>query len=153
MPRERGSIDDSVAEAVERLLPVHGAAGVEAMLRQVVVHPVLTAHPTEARRRTLLVALRRIRRLLDALDDPLTTPDEDADLRRRLREEITILWHTGDLRTVTPAPLDEVRSALAIFDETLFTVVPRFHRAVDRALAAARSARSRMTARQPARDR
>ena len=131
-----GSIDDSVAEAVERLLPVHGAAGVEAMLRQVVVHPVLTAHPTEARRRTLLVALRRIRRLLDALDDPLTTPDEDADLRRRLREEITILWHTGDLRTVTPAPLDEVRSALAIFDETLFTVVPRFHRAVDRALAA-----------------
>ena len=110
------------------------------MLRQVVVHPVLTAHPTEARRRTLLVALRRIRRLLDALDDPLTTPDEDADLRRRLREEITILWHTGDLRTVTPAPLDEVRSALAIFDETLFTVVPRFHRAVDRALAAARQA-------------
>ncbi len=134
-----GSIDDSVAEAVERLLPVHGAAGVEVMLRQVVVHPVLTAHPTEARRRTLLVALRRIRWLLDALDDPLTTPDEDADLRRRLREEITILWHTGDLRTVMPAPLDEVRSALAIFDETLFTVVPRFHRAVDRALDAARS--------------
>ncbi len=135
-----GSIDDSVAEAVERLRPVHGAAGVEAMLRRVVVHPVLTAHPTEARRRTLLVALRRIRRLLDTLDDALTTPDEDADLRRRLREEITILWHTGDLRTVTPAPLDEVRSALAIFDETLFTVVPRFHRAVDRALDAARLA-------------
>ncbi len=134
-----GSIDDSIAEAVVRLLPAHGAAGVELMLRRVVVHPVLTAHPTEARRRTLLVALRRIRRLLDALDDPLTTPDEDADLRRRLREEITILWHTGDLRTVVPAPLDEVRSALAIFDETLFTVVPRFHRAVDRALDAARS--------------
>ena len=90
---------------------------------------MLTAHPTEARRRTLLVALRRIRRLLDALDDPLTTPDEDADLRRRLREEITLLWHTGDLRAVTPTPLDEVRSALAIFDETLFVVVPRFMRA------------------------
>ena len=98
------------------------------------VHPVLTAHPTEARRRTLLVALRRIRRLLDALDDPLTTPDEDADLRRRLREEITLLWHTGDLRAVTPTPLDEVRSALAIFDETLFVVVPRYMRAVDRAI-------------------
>ncbi len=136
-----GVIDDSIADAVERLLPIHGAAGVEAMLRGTVVHPVLTAHPTEARRRTLLVALRRIRRLLDALDDPLTTPDEDADLRRRLREEITILWHTGDLRTVVPAPLDEVRSALAIFDETLFTVVPGFHRAIDRALDAARADR------------
>ena len=114
---------------------------------------MLTAHPTEARRRTLLVALRRIRRLLDALDDPLTTPDEDADLRRRLREEITLLWHTGDLRAVLPTPLDEVRSALAIFDETLFTVVPRYVRALDRALDAAsarptpatRGARSRST--------
>ena len=95
---------------------------------------MLTAHPTEARRRTLLVALRRIRRLLDLLDDPLVTPDEDADLRRRLREEISLLWHTGDIRSVMPTPLDEVRSELAIFDETLFTVVPGFERAIDRAL-------------------
>ena len=109
-------------------------AGVEARLARLAVHPVLTAHPTEARRRTLLVALRRIRRLLDPLDDPLTTPDEDADLRRRLREEITLLWHTGDLRAVAPTPLDEVRSALAIFDETLFVVVPRSIAGVDRAL-------------------
>ena len=98
------------------------------------MHSVLTAHPTEARRRTLLVAQRRIRRLLDALDDPLITPDEDADVRRRLREEVTLLWHTADLRTVRPTPLDEVRSTLAIFDEVLFTIIPRFQRAVDRAL-------------------
>ncbi len=127
-------IDESLGEAVERLAAVTDRAGLEARLRTVEVHPVLTAHPTEARRRTLLVALRRIRRLLDALDDSLTTPDEDADLRRRLREEITLLWHTGDLRAVLPTPLDEVRSALAIFDETLFTVVPRYVRALDRAL-------------------
>ena len=105
-----------------------------ALLARMEVHPVLTAHPTEARRRTLLVAQRRIRRLLDAMDDPLTTPDEDADLRRRLREEITLLWHTGDLRAIAPTPLDEVRSALAIFDETLFVAIPRLGRAVDRAL-------------------
>jgi phosphoenolpyruvate carboxylase len=129
-----GPVHDSIADAVERLLPSHGREGVRGMVDGLLVHPVLTAHPTEARRRTLLVALRRIRRLLDALDDPLTTPDEDADLRRRLREEITLLWHTADLRAVVPSPLDEVRSALAIFDETLFTVVPRFERAIDRAL-------------------
>ena len=137
--RARGrAIDDSIADAVDQLLRLHDREEVEAMLGRVVVHPVLTAHPTEARRRTLLVALRRIRRLLDGLDDPLTTPDEDADLRRQLREEITILWHTGDLRAVVPAPLDEVRSALAIFDETLFTVVPGFQRALDRAADRAR---------------
>ncbi|OGO59230.1 MAG: hypothetical protein A2V85_02510, partial [Chloroflexi bacterium RBG_16_72_14] len=133
--RARGRpIDDSVGEATARLAADHGPGALEAMVRGLRVNPVLTAHPTEARRRTLLVALRRVRRLLDGLDDPLTTPDEDADLRRRLREEITILWHTGDLRAVTPTPLDEVRSALAIFDETLFTAVPGFQRALDRAL-------------------
>ena len=132
-----GAIDDSIGEAVNLLAATRDAAGVQAILERVIVHSVLTAHPTEARRRTLLVALRRIRRLLDSLDAPLTTPNEDADLRRLIREEISLLWHTGDLRTVAPTPLDEVRSALAIFDETLFTVVPRFQRAVDRALDAA----------------
>ena len=135
-----GPIGESLADAVDRLLPTHGRDGVQAMVDGLLVHPVLTAHPTEARRRTLLVALRRIRRLLDTLDDPLTTPDEDADLRRRLREEISLLWHTGDLRSVVPSPLDEVRSALAIFDETLFIVVPRFQRAIDRALDRGRDA-------------
>ena len=133
--RARGrAIDESIGEAVQRLAADHGPEGAEAMLARVEIHPVLTAHPTEARRRTLLVAQRRIRRLLDGLDDPLTTPDEDADLRRRIREEITLLWHTGDLRSIAPTPLDEVRSALAIFDETLFVAVPRFQRSVDRAL-------------------
>ena len=133
--RARGRpIDDSVGDAVERLLPAMGARRLEATIRGTVVHPVLTAHPTEARRRSLLFALRRIRRLLDELDDPLVTPDEDADVRRRLREEITILWHIGDVRSTAPTPLDEVRSALAIFDDTLFTVVPRFQRALDRAV-------------------
>jgi phosphoenolpyruvate carboxylase len=133
--RARGRpIDDSIGEAVARLGASLGRDEVVTLLARMEVHPVLTAHPTEARRRTLLVAQRRIRRLLDAMDDPLTTPDEDADLRRRLREEITLLWHTGDLRAIAPTPLDEVRSALAIFDETLFVAIPRLGRAVDRAL-------------------
>jgi phosphoenolpyruvate carboxylase len=133
--RARGRpIDESIGEAVARLGASLGREGVVALLARMEVHPVLTAHPTEARRRTLLVAQRRIRRLLDAMDDPLTTPDEDADLRRRLREEITLLWHTGDLRAIAPTPLDEVRSELAIFDETLFIAIPRFGRAIDRAL-------------------
>lgn len=129
-----GAIDDSISEAVDRLAAGHGREGVLELLRGLHVHPVLTAHPTEARRRTLLVALRRIRRLLDHMDDPLVTPDEDAELRRHLREEITLLWHTGDLRAIAPTPLDEVRSALAIFDETLFIAIPHFQRAIDRAL-------------------
>ncbi|MDQ1322910.1 MAG: phosphoenolpyruvate carboxylase, partial [Chloroflexota bacterium] len=77
--RARGRpIDDSIGEAVARLGASIGRDEVVTLLARMEVHPVLTAHPTEARRRTLLVAQRRIRRLLDAMDDPLTTPDEDA---------------------------------------------------------------------------
>src|SRR5512132_3096378 len=68
------------------------------------VHPVLTAHPTEARRRTVLVALRRIARLLERLDDPRLSPDGDRDIRRQLREEIALLWRTAELRRGTPTP-------------------------------------------------
>ena len=102
--------------------------------RRLRITPVLTAHPTEARRRTLLLALRRVERLLARLEDPLLTPAEDREARRRLREEITLLWRTADLRAVAPSPLDEVRTALAFFDETLFGAVPRVLRAVDAAL-------------------
>jgi phosphoenolpyruvate carboxylase len=98
------------------------------------ITPVLTAHPTEARRRTLLLALRRVDRLLAGLDDRDVPPSEDRDVRRRLREEITLLWRTADLRAVAPSPLDEVRTALAFFDETLFGAVPRLLRAADAAL-------------------
>ena len=96
--------------------------------------PVLTAHPTEARRRTLLLALRRVARLVEQLDDPRLTPSEDRDLRRRLREEITLLWRTAELRSIAPSPLDEVRSAMVFFDETLFRVTPVVIRALDGAL-------------------
>jgi phosphoenolpyruvate carboxylase len=130
-----GVLDDSVAEAV-RLIRASGRTSEEivGLVRRLAISPVLTAHPTEARRRTLLVALRRCHRLVERLDDPRLTPDDDRDVRRRLREEITLLWRTADLRTVAPTPLDEVRTAMTYFDETLFTVVPRLYRALDDAL-------------------
>ena len=120
-----GVVEGSVAEAVHELGSLPDG---------LLIAPVLTAHPTEARRRTLLVALRRVGRQLERLADPAATPDEDADSRRRLREEITLLWRTAEIRAIAPTPLDEVRAGLAFFDETLFSVVPRLYRSVDAAL-------------------
>ncbi|HYN69326.1 MAG TPA: phosphoenolpyruvate carboxylase [Candidatus Eisenbacteria bacterium] len=134
-----GVLDDSVAEAVDGLRRLgRSDRDLDALVARLQISPVLTAHPTEARRRTVLVALRRTAALLERLDDPRLTPGEDRDIRRRLREEITILWRTADLRIVVPTPLDEVRTAMAIFDATLFSVVPRFYRTVDGALDRAR---------------
>jgi phosphoenolpyruvate carboxylase len=130
-----GVLDDSIAEAVA-VLRKRGRSdeALDAAVARLSVSLVLTAHPTEARRRTALVALRRCARLLERLDDPRLTRSEDRDIRRRLREEITLLWRTSDLRAVAPTPLDEARTAMAIFDSTLFTVVPRLYRVLDGAL-------------------
>ena len=59
--------------------------------------------------------------------------------RRRLREEIDLLWRTSALRTQAMQPLDEVRSGTAIFDETLFGLAPSVYRALDLALLGDRS--------------
>ncbi len=130
-----GVLDDSVAEAITALRrDGRDDAELDAILARLSIRPVLTAHPTEARRRTALIALRRCSTLLERLDDPRLTPSADLEVRRRLREEITLLWRTSDLRAVAPEPLDEVRTAMAFFDATLFTVLPRLYRATDAAL-------------------
>ena len=131
----RAPAGGSVAAAVVRLAGAgDDVDAVAARIARLRISPVLTAHPTEARRRTVLLALRRVYALLDDLDDARLTPAGDADLRRRLREEITVLWRTADLRLERPTPLDEVRSAMVFFDTTLFTTTPRLYRALDAAL-------------------
>jgi phosphoenolpyruvate carboxylase len=145
-----GLLDDSVAEAVHRLRRSgRTEADLDALIERMRITLVLTAHPTEARRRTALVALRRCAVLLERLDDPRLTPSEDREIRRRLREEITLLWRTSDLRSVAPEPLDEVRTAMAVFDATLFTTVPRLYRATDAALDAPRGRAVRTGERPP----
>jgi phosphoenolpyruvate carboxylase len=111
---------------------------IEELLRRLRITPVLTAHPTEARRRTMLTALRRCYRLLEQLDDPRLGAEDEAELRRKLREEISLLWRTSSVRKTAPTPIDEVRTALAFFDETVFRAVPRVYRAFDRAMDRAR---------------
>ena len=145
-----GLLDDSVAEAIGRLRRAgRRAADLDAILARLRITLVLTAHPTEARRRTALIALRRCAVLLEGLDDPRLTPSDDREIRRRLREEITLLWRTSDLRSVAPEPLDEVRTAMAVFDATLFRTVPRLYRAADAALDAPRGRAVRTGARSP----
>src|SRR5215470_2999978 len=102
------------------------------LLARLRVQPVLTAHPTEARRRAVAAALRRISRLIAELD-ATRLPAEQTEVRRRLREEIGLLWLTSPLRVKTIGPVDEVRTVMAVFDDTLFGLAPAFYRALDQA--------------------
>jgi phosphoenolpyruvate carboxylase len=108
-------------------------------LRQLVgrlrTRPVLTAHPTEAKRVTVLEKHRRIYRLLVDLESPRWTPRERAALVRAVRNEIELLLLTGELRLEKPTVEQEVYWALHFFNETLFEAVPALHDKLERALA------------------
>lgn len=130
----RKPMPESLAATVAELRSRHGARRLKRILADFEVHPVFTAHPTEARRRAVVTAIRRAGEQLDRLDDPTRSESERSEARRRLVEEVDILWRTGQLRATQVQPLDEVRSVMAVFDETLFLVVPEIYRALDRAL-------------------
>jgi phosphoenolpyruvate carboxylase len=133
--RHRDRVDrdpsrDSLAGAVATL----GADETAEALRHVEVHPVFTAHPTEARRRAVVTALHRIADELDRGDDLRIGDSERADAERRVREEISTLWRTALIRSTKLDPLDEVRATMAVFDETLFRLAPSLYRATENAL-------------------
>ena len=132
-------VRESLAAAMITLAETIGPDRRAALLGGLEVHPVLTAHPTEARRRAVTESLRRISAQLDDLDDPRLGAADHGEARRRLREEIDLLWRTSALRTQAMQPLDEVRSGTAIFDETLFGLAPSVYRALDLALLGDRS--------------
>ncbi len=117
------------------------AEAAAALVRDLRIHPVLTAHPTEARRRTALMALGRVARILEARDDPRLPSNAARTLDDRLREELAILWRTAEIRAEVPTPLDEVRTALVFFDATFYSLVPAVQRALLTAIGPSRSRR------------
>ena len=128
----RETIDDAVAR-----LKAGGAsaADVRHRLAHLLIKPVFTAHPTEAKRRTILEKQRAIGDILDERDRTELTPPEHAQDMHRLRELITALWQTDETRDRRPTVWDEVHNGLYFFDMTLFDVVPRIYGELEAALA------------------
>jgi phosphoenolpyruvate carboxylase len=132
--RRAGPVRESLAAAVAEVRGGAGEATLAALLERLEIRPVLTAHPTEARRRAVVDCLRRIGEQVERLDDPRLPASDAADAHRRLLEETTVLWRTSQLRRRRPSPLGEVRTLLSVFDETLFRLVPELYRELDLAL-------------------
>jgi len=130
-------VRESLAAAVAEISHDTGPEHLRELLASLRVHLVLTAHPTEARRRAVVAALRRISGLLDVLDDRRTAAADRDEARRELREQVDLLWRTSQLRVKAMDPIDEVRTVMTAFDETLFRVVPAVYRELDRAAAGA----------------
>jgi len=127
-------VRESLAAAVAEISRDAGPEHLHELLGSLRVHLVLTAHPTEARRRAVVAALRRISGLLDVLDDQRAAAADHAEARRELHEQVDLLWRTSQLRVKAMDPIDEVRTVMTAFDETLFLIVPAVYRELDRAL-------------------
>jgi phosphoenolpyruvate carboxylase len=109
-------------------------AALQAFFRNAYIAPVLTAHPTEVQRRSILNSLDEITRLLNRRDRGEETAEERAEMDQGLRRLVLTLWQTRTLRTSKLSVLDEVENALSYFSATFFAEVPKLYAAVERAI-------------------
>ena len=128
---QRGSVEDAFRRLREAGVAPEALTELVARMR---VELVLTAHPTEVNRRTILQKHNRLAALLDELDHSDLTPTERERLVEELQREIASIWYTDEVLRSRPTPVFEANGGLLVFEQTLWDAVPRFARELDSAL-------------------
>ncbi|MDP2811114.1 MAG: phosphoenolpyruvate carboxylase [Rhodocyclaceae bacterium] len=129
--------EGSLAFSLQRAL----AAGIDAeqlgkFFAGAQVRPVLTAHPTEVQRKSILDCQWKIASLLDERDRTELSPEEQAEHDEALRRAVLRLWQTRMLRRAKLSVMDEVNNALSFYDTTFLRELPRLYNALEDHLAA-----------------
>ncbi len=136
--REGHQQEGSLAVAFERLHRAdHRAADIAQVLQGAYIAPVLTAHPTEVQRKSILDAERALAELVEARDE--LSPAErsgprGADNEALIRARVTQLWQTRMLRTTKLTVADEIENALSYYEATFLREIPRLYGEIERAL-------------------
>ena len=126
--------EGSLAVAFERLQRAdHRAADIARTLQNAYISPVLTAHPTEVQRKSILDAERAVAELIEQRDE-LATDDRKRDNEELLRARVTQLWQTRMLRTAKLTVADEIENALSYYQTTFLREIPKLYREMERAL-------------------
>lgn len=105
------------------------------LLQRLRIELVFTAHPTEAKRRSILGKLQRIGDILYDLETRSLLPRERETLVQHIRAEVASLWLTEQTRTTRPKVTDEVRTGLYYLETTVWRVMPDIYRALRQAVA------------------
>ena len=129
--QQRGSLAGTLREMRRVGISADEALG---WLRQVLVVPVFTAHPTEIARRSVMFKRRRIGELLAELDRIPIPEQEIARLEEAVRAEITSLWQTDEVRSRRPTVYDEIKMGLDYYDVSIFATLPALYREIGEAL-------------------
>ena len=132
--REGHQQEGSLAVAFERLHRADQRADdIAQVLASAYISPVLTAHPTEVQRKSILDAERAIAELVGQRDE-LRTPPALAENEELIRARVTQLWQTRMLRTAKLSVADEIENALSYYPTTFLREIPRLYREIERAL-------------------
>ncbi len=107
------------------------AAELRKFFSEALISPVLTAHPTEVRRKSTIDREMEIAALLDRRERVQLTPEEISASDEQLRREVLTLWQTNLLRRTKLTVLDEVANGLSFYDYTFLHEVPRLHCALE----------------------
>ncbi|AMB84521.1 phosphoenolpyruvate carboxylase [Pseudomonas agarici] len=115
----------------------HGAEFLARQLGRLDIELVLTAHPTEVARRTLIQKYDAIAAQLALQDHRDLTGAEREQIRQRLQRLIAEAWHTEEIRRTRPTPVDEAKWGFAVIEHSLWQAIPNYLRKADQALHAA----------------
>ena len=130
-----GTLEDGLRATAETLAEDEAdSQTVQRVLDDVNVVPTFTAHPTEARRKTVKAKLRSVEALLAELDERMLTDQEQDKLERQLESEITGLWETRQVRKRRPEVSDEARNILWYLENVLFDIVGDVYDELDRTI-------------------
>jgi len=130
-PSQAGSMARALERAAQR-----GSTGASLArwFAAALVSPVLTAHPTEVQRRSILDCEREIARLLQWRDRVVLTPDEARDFEAGLYRQVLALWQTAMLRLSKLRVSDEIDNGLAFYRYTFLSEIPRLYAALEKCL-------------------
>ena len=128
-----GTLDDSLETAAEELAEMD-VEDAQQVLDDVLIEPTFTAHPTEARRKTVKSKLRSVSNHLETLDERRLTSKEQGQVERDIDAEVTSLWQTPQVRNRRPEPEDEARNVQWYLENTLFDIVGEVYDELEDAL-------------------
>ncbi|MDQ3897733.1 MAG: phosphoenolpyruvate carboxylase, partial [Actinomycetota bacterium] len=121
LAEEEGPLGRAIEDTGESTVPRHE---VQALLDRLELRLVLTAHPTEAVRQSILGKRRRIAELLEQRSNPRATEDDRRRAEREIAEVVDLIWQTDELRRNRPTPAAEAGSVVFYLDDLFGAVVP-----------------------------
>ncbi len=130
---QQGTIRDALIRIAKAGVP---RAKLHAVFSTILVSPVLTAHPSEVRRKSVLDREMEVAKLLEELDSKSLTPDENAAAAEAMSRAILTLWQTSPLRHSQPTVIDEVANGLSYYDSTFLRELPVLYGDLEDQLAA-----------------